>query len=90
MGEIDGRTYAFIGLERVGGIVMYDVTDPTTPLFVDYLNNRDFAAGTGDLGPEGLKFIPAHESPNGRPMLMAANEISGTVTLYKISSKSSQ
>jgi len=87
VGEIDGRTYAFIGLERVGGIVMYDVTDPTTPLFVDYLNNRDFAAGTGDLGPEGLKFIPAHESPNGRPMLLAANEISGTVTLYKISSK---
>ena len=86
-GEIDGRTYAFIGLERVGGIVMYDVTDPTTPLFVDYLNNRDFAAGTGDLGPEGLKFIPAHESPNGRPMLMAANEISGTVTLYAIRGK---
>ena len=29
VGEIGGRTYAFIGLERVGGIVMYDVTDPT-------------------------------------------------------------
>ena len=28
VGEIDGRTYAFIGLERTGGIVMYDVTDP--------------------------------------------------------------
>ncbi len=87
VGEIDGRTYAFVGMERTGGIVMYDVTDPTTPLFVDYLNNRDFAAGTGDLGPEGLKFIPACDSPNGRPMLLVANEISGTVTLYKISSK---
>ena len=87
VGEIDGRTYAFIGLERTGGIVMYDVTDPTTPLFVDYLNNRNFAAGTGDLGPEGLTFIPARDSPNGRPMLVAANEISGTVTLYSITSK---
>ena len=87
VGEIGGRTYAFIGLERVGGIVMYDVTDPTTPLFVDYLNNRNFAAGTGDLGPEGLTFIPARESPNGQPMLVAANEISGTVTLYSIASK---
>ena len=66
---------------------MYDVTDPTTPLFVDYLNNRNFAAGTGDLGPEGLTFIPARESPNGQPMLVAANEISGTVTLYAIASK---
>jgi len=84
VGEIGGRTYAFIGLERTGGIVMYDITSPWTPLFVDYLNNRDFAAGTGDLGPEGLTFIPAAESPNGLPMLVAANEISGTVTLYSI------
>jgi hypothetical protein len=84
VGEIGGRSYAFIGLERTGGIVMYDITSPWTPLFVDYLNNRDFAAGTGDLGPEGLTFIPAAESPNGLPMLVAANEISGTVTLYSI------
>jgi hypothetical protein len=84
VGEIDGRTYAFIGLERVGGIMMYDVTDPRAPFFVDYLNNRDFAAGTGDLGPEGLHFIPAKESPNGQPLLAVANEVSGTVTLYAI------
>jgi hypothetical protein len=87
VGEIDGRTYAFIGLERTGGIAMYDITDPWTPLFIDYLNNRDFAAGTGDLGPEGMTFIPAGESPNGLPMLVVANEISGTVTLYSIAAK---
>jgi DNA-binding beta-propeller fold protein YncE len=87
VGDIDGRTYAFIGLERIGGVMMYDVTDPTSPVFVDYLNNRDFAAGTGDLGPEGLSFISAHDSPNGRPMLLVANEISGTVTLYSIGAR---
>lgn len=87
VGEIDGRTYAFIGLERVGGIMMYDVTDPTAPFFVDYLNNRDFAAGTGDAGPEGVHFIPAHESPNGQPIVAVANEISGTVTLYAVKKK---
>ncbi len=87
VGEIEGHTYAFIGLERVGGIMMYDVTDPAAPVFVDYLNNRDFVGGTGDLGPEGLTFVSAHDSPNGRPMLVAANEISGTVTLYSVTSK---
>ena len=87
VGEIDGRTYAFIGLERVGGIMMYDVTDPAAPFFVDYLNNRDFAAGTGDAGPEGVHFIPAHESPNGQPIVAVANEISGTVTLYAVKRK---
>ena len=87
MGEVDGRMYAFIGLERTGGIVMYDVSDPHAPFFVDYVNNRNFAAGTGDLGPEGLVFIPAGDSPNGLPMVVAANEISGTVTLYSITAK---
>ncbi|MDY7014977.1 MAG: choice-of-anchor I family protein, partial [Cyanobacteriota bacterium] len=58
VGVIDGRTYAFVGLERIGGIMMYDVSDPSNPEFVQYLNNRDFSgdpeAGTaGDLGPEG-------------------------------------
>jgi hypothetical protein len=91
LGEIDDRTYAFIGLERVGGVMMYDVTDPRAPFFVDYLNNRDFVAGigdlAGDLGPEGLTFIAAHDSPNGRPIVVVANEISGTVTFYAIKSK---
>ena len=67
--------------------MVYDITNPGMPLFVDYLNNRDFAAGTGDLGPESLTFISARESPNGRPMLMSANEISGTVTLYTVTAK---
>ncbi|MEJ0087678.1 MAG: choice-of-anchor I family protein [Pseudomonadota bacterium] len=87
LGEIDGRTYAFIGLERTGGLMMYDVTDPSETFFVDFLNNRDFDAGTGDLGPEGVHFIPARESPNGQPLVAVANEISGTVTLYAVKKK---
>jgi len=64
--------------------MLYDVTDPTAPFFVDYLNNRNFAAGTGDAGPEGVHFISARESPNGQPLVAVANEISGTVTLYAV------
>jgi hypothetical protein len=89
VGEIDGATYAFIGLERIGGIMVYDVSDPGAPVFIQYINNRDFTgdaeAGTaGDLGPEGLHFISADDSPTGRNLLAAANEISGTTTLYTI------
>lgn len=88
-GVINGRTYAFIGLERVGGIMAYDVTNPSNPTFVQYINNRDFSgdaeAGTaGDLGPEGLTFISAEDSPNGNPLLAVANEVSGTTTLFEI------
>jgi len=89
VGVVHGRTYAFIGLERIGGIVVFDVTAPRRPAWVQYVNTRDFAgdaeAGTaGDLGPEGLAFIPAAESPNGRPMLAVGFEISGTTTLFEI------
>ena len=88
-GIIKGRHFAFIGLERIGGIMVYDVTEPAAPVFVQYINNRDFSgdaeAGTaGDLGPEGLTFIPALDSPTGSPMLAVANEVSGTTTLFEI------
>lgn len=87
--DLEGRTYAFLGLERIGGIVVYDVTNPRTPQMISYQNDRDFAgtpsAGTaGDLGPEGLLFIDACDSPNGEPLLVVSNEVSGSVTVYQI------
>jgi hypothetical protein len=89
IGRVGGATYAFIGLERVGGVMVYDITDPRDPEFVQYLNHRDFTAepGTraaGDLGAEGLVFIEARHSPIGEPLLAVANEVSGTTTLYRI------
>ena len=90
VGKVDGRHYAFIGLERVGGIMVYDVTKPRNPKFVEYYNNRDFTQDVelpeaGDLGPEGMAFIAAKDSPNGTPLLVMANEVSGTTTIYEIS-----
>ena len=87
--KIFGREYAFIGLERIGGGVVYDVSNPYAPQFVQYINNRNFLAATntpaaGDLGPEGLLFIAGEESPNGQPLLVVANEVSGTTTVYRI------
>jgi hypothetical protein len=95
LGEIDGRTYAFIGLERVGGIMIYDVTDPLSPAFLDYVNNRDFTENAelstggsnplaGDLGPEGLIFLDALTSPTGAPALVVTNEVSGTTTFFSV------
>lgn len=94
VGEYAGRTFAFIGLERQGGVMVYDVTSPHEPVFQQYLNNRDFTVPTrladgsvnplaGDLGPEGLAFISAADSPIGAPLLVVGNEISGTTTLYR-------
>lgn len=76
------KTYAFIGLERVGGVMVYDVTDPAAATYVTYLNTR--TGSTGDLGPEGLTFVAADKSPNGKPLLVVANEISGTTAIIQI------
>jgi hypothetical protein len=93
VGDVFGKSYAFIGLERIGGVLVYDISDPSAPGFVQYMNNRNFAAVPGpgtpearDLGPEGLIFITARSSPNGRPLLVIGNEISGTITIFEIKS----
>jgi|GEM_PF-182302 len=79
VGVINGKPYAFIGLERAGGGVMvYDLSNPTAPEFIQYIRTE------GDISPEGFKFIPAADSPNGNPLLAVANELSNTTTLYNI------
>jgi Choice-of-anchor I domain len=95
IGKVFGRPYAFIGLERIGGVVVFDVSDPAAPNFVQDVNNRNFRVEpetddggddprAGDLGPEGLLFISAEDSPNGKPLLVVGSEISGTTTIYEI------
>ena len=88
VGTVGERTYAFIGAERVGGIFVYDVTDPANASFVTYVNNRDFStdeyADAGDLGPEGFAFVDKKDSPNGEYLLIVGNEVSGTTTVYSV------
>ena len=94
MGEIGKRTYAFIGLERMGGVMVYDVTNPivrrcssTTSTIATSRSIQRLAPEAKDLGPEGLIFIAANDSPTHRPLLVVANEVSGTVTLYEITAR---
>lgn len=84
VGTINDTTYAFITLERVGGIMVYDVTDVANPKFVNYVNNRDVLTATGDLGPEGIAFIDDISSPIDTALLVVSNEVSGTVSIFKL------
>ncbi|XQQ06391.1 MAG: choice-of-anchor I family protein [Leptolyngbya sp. IPPAS B-1204] len=77
VGAVNGRTYAFIGLERTGGVMVYEVTNPNKPMFVEYVNTA------GDVSPEGLTFISAADSPNGKPLLITTNEVSQTVAIFE-------
>lgn len=48
-----GRWYAFVGFERISGIIAYDITEPTAPQFAFYLNNRNFALDPLDVCESG-------------------------------------
>jgi len=93
IGTLGGKTFLFLGLERMGGILVYDITDPTAPVMQDYLNSREdwvtedtesVLASAGDLGPEGLVFIPASDSPNDKALLVVGYEVSGTTAVYEV------
>lgn len=71
------RYILFIGLERNDQVMVYDITSPTTPVFLDILSHD------GDEAPEGLFAIPASDSPTGNDILIVTNEDSGTVSFYE-------
>ena len=95
VGTVNGKIYAFIGLERIGGIMVYDVTDPEKAQYSNYVNSRDFSEDPaklgegveslkGDVAPEGLAFVSASDSPSKTPILLSAFEVSGTVAAYAV------
>jgi hypothetical protein len=80
LGVVDGRRYAFILLERTGGVMVYDITRPARARFVTYVNTADM----GDASPEGVVFVNARRSPTGEPLLIVAHELSGTTRVFSI------
>lgn len=84
VGRVSGRTFAFVGLERIGGVMAWDVTDPYAPQFAAYANTRSLTEVKGDLGAEGVEFVAAEDSPNGRPLVLLGNEFSRTVSVFQV------
>jgi DNA-binding beta-propeller fold protein YncE len=75
VGMMNGKPVAFLALERVDAIAVYDVSNPASPVFLQMIK-------TGDA-PEGILFVPADKSPNGKVMLVSSNEGDGTVKFYQ-------
>ncbi|MAU51548.1 MAG: hypothetical protein CMN17_04055 [Roseovarius sp.] len=80
VGEVGGRHYAFIGLERDNGIMVFDVTDPTAPIFEQYID----AEANGNISPETIQFIAAEDSATGNAQLAVAFEGDGNTVLFDL------
>lgn len=74
IGVVDGRVLAFVALERSRGVLVFDVSNPTSPSIVGFVPS--------DLNPEAITFVPANDSPLEQPMLLVTNEASNTLTFH--------
>ena len=91
-GIVDGKRYAFIGLEQMSGVMIYDLSNPSQPVFDSYLLNRDFSVAAddpdaGDLGIEDITFVPKNQSPFGVAFIAVSGKVSGTVSIYLLGNK---
>ena len=102
MGQIEGATFAFIGLSQVGGFMVYALDSSLrSARFLEYRTERNFsvvpsgadtnndgapdtAPGAGDFGPSQMLFVPISASPTADSLLIVANAVSGTTTIYSI------
>lgn len=88
LANINEQWYAFVGLERIGGVAVFNITDPQNPTFEKYVNNRDTTPDVenpaGDLAPEGIIYIAPEDNPSGIGYMVVANEVSSTITAYEL------
>ncbi|TDW51950.1 hypothetical protein EV144_101628 [Flavobacterium sp. 270] len=73
--KMGNQTILFVGLERSDAVMMYDVTNPASPQYLQTVK-------TGDA-PEGLLYIPASKSHTKRSLLIVSSEGDGTVKIYQ-------
>lgn len=81
---INGNHYLFVSLERVGGVMLFNVDVPSTPVYVGYYNNRSAATNSPDRGAEGIITISKEDSPTGKEIVILANEVSSTLSVFEI------
>lgn len=90
LGKVGDRLFAFVGLERMGGIMVFDITNPYDVKFQDYFYNRGLEPSadiSGDLAPEGMTFVPAAQSATNEALLIVGNEISGSIAVWEITTQ---
>jgi len=90
LGKVGDRLFAFVGLERMGTIMVFDITNPYDVKFQDYFYNRGLEPSadiSGDLAPEGMTFVPAAQSATNEALLIVGNEISGSISVWEITTQ---
>lgn len=75
IGVVGKKTIAFVGMERVDAVAIYDVTNPAAPVFLQLVKCGD--------APEGVLLIAAKDSPVKKSLLVVSSEEDGLIKVYK-------
>ncbi|MBE6071589.1 MAG: Ig domain-containing protein [Clostridium butyricum] len=82
--KVGDKVYAYIGLERIGGVMVYDITNPSKATFKTYINTREFTDNiAGDVAPECIDIINEEYSKTGNTLIAVSNEVSGTISILE-------
>ena len=76
--QVGRSTLLFVGLERTGGVMVYDISNPVNPRFIDWLRDAS------DISPEGLIVVKAEDSPTGNALVIVTHEVSNSVAIYEV------
>jgi hypothetical protein len=74
VGMVGSKKVAFVGLERADAVMIYDITNPKAPVFLQTITCGD--------APEGVLYIPAKDSPTKKSLLVVSSENDGQVKVY--------
>jgi DNA-binding beta-propeller fold protein YncE len=79
IGKIGDKTIAFVGMERIDAVAIYDISTPTRPVFLQMIKCGD--------APEGVLMIPAAKSPTKKSLLVVSSEDDGVLKIYSPNKK---
>lgn len=91
VGMVGNSRIAILGLERMSALVVFDVSTPREPTFLKWIQMLPTtptpAAQATAWSPEGVIFIPADKSPNGKALFITSYELSGSLSIHQIEEK---
>lgn len=92
VGTVSGSRIAVLGLERMSALVVFDISAPSAPTLIKWIQMLPITSTpvtqATAWSPEGIIFIPAEKSPNGKPLFISSYELSGSLAIHQIEKNS--
>jgi len=92
VGMVGNTRVAILGLERMTALAVFDITQPRSPVFQEWLQmlpaKATPAKDVKHWSPEGIVFVPADKSPSGKALIITSYELSGSISIHQIEPRS--